>query len=86
MRLTVASLLLASILFFSACVKMPVVVTPDLPLPPRPEMLPVEWTHTDDGRHWIDDEGARALQINVLKLRTHIVILEEFIKAAGGKL
>jgi hypothetical protein len=69
----------------SACSKpAPVLVTPQLELPARPAMLPVNWTH-DPNRHCITDEGARNLIINKGRSDTHIEILEGMVKAGGAK-
>ena len=63
----------------------PIVVTPTLELPARPELLPVVWQHDlEAGTHTVMTEEARKLSINDSRLKRHIEILEGYARARGG--
>jgi hypothetical protein len=64
----------------------PVFVTPQLELPPRPDLFPVVWQHDlEAGTHTVTTEEARKLNINDSRLKRHIEILEGYITAVGGQ-
>ena len=86
MRRIAAILLLSLTLCTSASCSRPapLVVTPGLELPERPELLPVTWQHKN-GLHCLTDAEARKLLINDGRLKTHIEILEGAIQAVGRK-
>ena len=89
MRRIAAALLLSLTLCLgvSGCCSKPapLVVTPALELPTRPEMLHVTWMHTEDGLHCLDDSEAKKLLINDGRMKTHIEVLEGYINSSSGK-
>ena len=80
------TLLLGLTLSSSSCAPpVPIVVTPEVELPARPAMLPVNWTHVDGLHCLASDDDARALLINLDRKDAHVEILEGVIKAVNGK-
>ena len=64
----------------------PIVVAPQLELPPRPELLPVVWQHDlAAGVHCFTTEEARKLSINDSRLKRYIEILEGYIRAGQSR-
>ena len=59
-----------------------ILVTPQLELPARPELLTVTWTHNSDNtEHCLTTQEAKRLVINTSRLYNHIEILEAYITA-----
>jgi len=75
-------LILCLALASSACSSKPapVLVTPQVELPARPAMLPVQWRHIE-GVHCLTDEEAKKLLIDTSRLWAHIEVLEGVIEA-----
>ncbi len=82
---TLPALLLALTISLSSCAPAkPILVRPDVDIPERPAMLPVNWQHNGTA-HCLTDKDAQALLINIGRKDTHIEILEGCLRAVGGK-
>ena len=62
----------------SGCASPPVLITPQVELPARPELLDVSWTHGEN-LHCLTDAEAKNLLINMGRMQNHIETLEQTI-------
>jgi hypothetical protein len=53
---------------------------PEVEIPVRPNMLPVQWQH-DGTMHCLTDDEARKLLINISRKDAHIEVLEGYLRA-----
>lgn len=87
MRQIVLLLSLCATICISGCAAKPapILVTPKLEIPARPQMLPVNWIDDDKAElHCLTDDCMKNLIINNRRQNTHIEILEGHIRAIGG--
>lgn len=80
-------LLTSSILCLAGCASdtKTILVKPDLVLPERPHMLPVEWIHdSDSNSHCLTNDMAQNLLVNTSRLQAHIEVLEAYITASSS--